>query len=205
MKSSGVILAGGASRRMGRDKLALTLGGASLIQHAYDVLTRTCDEVLAVTSEDSPRDYDIPARFVSDLRPGRKGPLAAMEAGLSAASNDRVLVVAGDAPFLTEELVGFLLEQLSADDVRAAVPRYGGRLHPLCAAYERNVLVDLSFALNLGVSAVRDFLESIEGVRYIEDELERFGDPEVFLMNVNSPEDLELAKSMLYKLPDEGR
>ncbi len=190
---------------MGCDKLALTLGGVPLIQHAYDVLAKTCDEVLIVTSEESPRDYDLPARFVSDLRPGRNGPLAAMEAGLSAARNDRVFVVAGDAPFLTEELAGFLLEQLSVDGVRVAVPRHGGRLHPLCAAYERNVLVDLSFALNLGVSAVRDFLESMEGVRYIEEELERFGDPEVFLMNVNSPEDLELAKSMLYKLPDEGR
>lgn len=182
---------------MGRDKLALTVGGVPLIQRSYGALANRCEEVLIVASEASPQDYGIPAHSIVDLRPGRKGPLAAMEAGLTAARNDHVFVAAGDAPFVPEELVGFLLEHLSKDGVRAAVPRYGGRLHPLCAAYERDVLADLSFALNIGVHAVRDFLESIEGVRHVEDELEQFGDPEIFLMNVNSPEDLKRARSVL--------
>lgn len=182
---------------MGRDKLALTVGGVPLIQRSYGALANRCEEVLIVASEESPQDYGIPARSIVDLRAGRKGPLAAMEAGLAAARNCRVFVAAGDAPFVPEELVGFLLEHLSKDGVRAAVPRYGGRLHPLCAAYERDVLADLSFALNIGIHAVRDFLESIEGVRHVEDELEQFGDPEIFLMNVNSPEDLKRARSVL--------
>lgn len=191
-----MILAGGASRRMGRDKLALTVGGVPLIQRSYSALANRCEEVLIVASEESPQDYGIPAHSIVDLRPGRKGPLAAMEAGLAAARNDHVFVAAGDAPFVPEELVGFLLEHLCKDGVRAAVPRYGGRLHPLCAAYERDVLAELSFALNIGVHAVRDFLESIEGVRHVEDELEQFGDPEIFLMNVNLPEDLKRARSV---------
>ncbi len=179
---------------MGRDKLALTVGGVSLIRRAYNALAESCDEVLIVASEGA-QGYGIPARVVADRRPGRKGPLAGLEAGLAAARNDQVFVVAGDAPFVPEELVGFLLECLSEEDVRAAVPRYGGRLHPLCAAYERAVLADLSFALDIGVRAMRDFLGSMEGVREVEGELSRFGNPEVFLMNVNSPEDLGRARS----------
>jgi molybdopterin-guanine dinucleotide biosynthesis protein A len=107
-----------------------------------------------------------------------------------------VFVAAGDMPFIPEELVGALLELVDGEGVRVAVPRYGGRLHPLCAAYRREVLVDLSFSLNLGVRAVHTFLENIDGVRYVEEELALFGDPELFLMNVNSPEDLELAQRL---------
>ena len=195
-KSTGMILAGGASRRMGRDKLSLAVGGVPLIQRSFDVLEKSCDEVLIVASEKSPRGYGLPARIVTDFRPGRKGPLAAMEAGLAAATNDYVFVSSGDAPFIPEALIEFLLRTVAEDGVRVAVPRYDGRLHPLCAAYRKDVLVDLSFALNLGVRAVYDFLESIEGVLHLEDDLESFGDPEVFLMNVNFPEDLEWARSV---------
>lgn len=181
---------------MGRDKLSLDIGGATLIQRTYDALAKTCDEVLISTSEKSPRGYGLPARIVRDFRPGRKGPLAAMEAGLAAAENDHVFISAGDVPFIPEELIHFLLQAVAEDGVRAAVPHHDGRLHPLCAAYRKDVLVELSCALNLGVRAAREFLESIEGVLYVEDDLERFGDPEVFLMNVNFPEDLEWARSM---------
>lgn len=187
---------------MGRDKLSMSVGGVSLIRHSYDTLARKCEEVLVVASQGPPRSYGMPARPVLDLRPGRRGPLAAMEAGLSAARNRRVFVAAGDAPFVPEKLVGSFLDRLSEAGVRAVVPRYGGRVHPLCAAYERDLLVDLSFALNIGVSAVKDFLANVEGVRYVEDELESFGDPEVFLMNVNSPEDLARARSLFSGLPD---
>ena len=195
-KSTGIILAGGASRRMGRDKLSLIVGGATLIQRTYDALASSCDEVLISASEESSRGYGLPARIVKDFRPGRKGPLAAMEAGLAAAGNDHVFVSAGDVPFIPEALIHFLLQTVAEDGVRVAVPRYDGRLHPLCAAYRKDVLVDLSFALNLGVRAAHDFLESLEGVLNVEDELGRFGDPELFLMNVNSPGDLERARSV---------
>lgn len=182
---------------MGCDKLALTVGGVPLIQRSYGALANRCEEVLIVASEESPQDYGIPAHSIVDLRPGRKGPLAAMEAGLAAARNDHVFVAAGDAPFVPEGLVDFLLDCVAGSSARVAVPRYGGRLHPLCAAYERDVLADLSFALNMGTRAVRDFLDNLAGVRYVEEELERFGDPETYLMNVNSPEDLERARSVL--------
>lgn len=188
---------------MGRDKLVLEVGGVPLIQRAFDMLSNSCDEVLIVASESSQK-HDLAARVVTDLRTGRKGPLAAMEAGLAAAGNDHAFVSAGDVPFVPEALVDFLLQTVAEDGVRAAVPRYGGRLHPLCAAYKKDVLVDLSFALNLGVRAVRDFLESIEGVVHVEDELERFGDPEIFMMNVNSPEELELARSLSPSGEDRG-
>lgn len=181
---------------MGRDKLELPVGGLPLIHRVYSALEGGCEEILVVASGDWEQRalHGLKTRTVSDLRPGRAGPLAGIEAGLSAARNDRAFVAAADMPFIPEELVAYLLELVGEEGTKVAVPRYEGRLHPLCAAYRREVLADLSFALNTGVRAVHEFLESLGGVRYVEGELAHFGAPSLFLMSVNSPEDLDRAR-----------
>ena len=177
---------------MGRDKLPLTIGGTPLIERATGALTPLCDEVLVVGSPPGPLPPGT--RPVPDLRPEFSGPLAGIEAGLAAARNPVVFVAAGDMPFLTARVVGGIAAHLGAG-VRIAVPRHGGRVHPLCAAYDRGVLEDLSARLDDGDAAVWRVLEGIDGVEYLEGErLCRLGDPAHFLMNVNTPEDLEQAQ-----------
>ncbi len=73
------------------------------------------------------------------------------------------------------------------------VPRFRGRIHPLCAAYARTLLPRVGTALDGGTRAVHRFLETVDEIEYVEEELRRFGDPYLLLMNVNSPGDLELA------------
>lgn len=182
---------------MGRDKLGLQVGGLPLIVRACEALAAHCDEILLVGLPEpfAARDGLSAARLVSDLRPGREGPLSGIEAGLSAARYDRVFVAAGDMPFISARLVTFLLDVLSGNGVRAAVPRYRGQTHPLCAAYSRKILPEVRSALDGGVRSVRTFLDGLEGVLYVE-ELTRFGAPELFLMNVNAPEDLRRARGM---------
>jgi molybdenum cofactor guanylyltransferase len=175
---------------MGRDKLLLEVDGVPLIRRVHDALSARCAEVVFVGG---------PARlegvsWISDERRGRQGPLAGMEAGLAAARNPLLFVAAGDLPFLSEGLVGFLLERLEERGVLAAVPRHAGRVHPLCAAYDREVLARVRSALDGGVRSVREFLRGLEPVEYVEEDLERFGDPDLFLMNVNSPQDLVRAR-----------
>lgn len=137
----------------------------------------------------------LETRFVADLRPGREGPLAGLEAGLWAASNERVFVAAADMPFIPDLLVACALA-LIEEGTLASVPR-SDRAHPLCAAYRRGLVSEVSAALDEGVRAMHGFLRRLKGVRYIEgDELSGFGDPALFLMNVNSPEDLERARSL---------
>jgi molybdenum cofactor guanylyltransferase len=186
-----VILAGGKSRRMGRDKLPLMVGGKPLLDRVHLTLASRCDEILVAGGG----GYTPPgARRVPDLRPGCQGPLAGIEAGLLAARHRAVFVAAGDMPFLTGDLAGYLLGLLS-DDVPAVVPDSGSRLHPLCAAYGREVRPAVSAALDRGIRPVRELLEALPSVRYIrEEELRRFGDPDLLLTNVNSPEDLEWAR-----------
>jgi len=176
---------------MGRDKLSLEVGGVPLVRRVHDVLASRCEEV--VVAGEAPGMGDI--RFVPDLRPGR-GPLAGMEAGLEAARHPLVFVAAGDMPFVPGDLVGFLLECVAAG-ASAAVPMHGGQPHTLCAAYDRRILSVVSSALDEGIGVVRTLLELLGEVEYVDEELRRFGDPEFFLMNVNSPEDLDRARTAL--------
>jgi molybdopterin-guanine dinucleotide biosynthesis protein A len=176
---------------MGRDKLSIEVGGVPLIQHVSDELASCCDEVLVVGGAGIRLEG---VRYVAGERPGGQGPLAGIEAGLSAARFDLVFVAAGDLPFLRQAAVRYLLDRLGRDDTLAVVPRYGGRIHPLCAAYDRALCPLVSSALDGGVRAVQEFLGGTAGVEYVGEELRRFGNPDLLLMNVNSPADLDLAR-----------
>jgi molybdopterin-guanine dinucleotide biosynthesis protein A len=195
MEATGVVLAGGRSRRMGRDKLPLKIGGATLLDRVHEVLSSRCTEVLVVGEGGAAL---AGAHRIPDLRPG-EGPLAGIETGLLAASHRRVFVAAGDMPFLNGEIVGGLLDLLSGS-TQAVVPDIGLGIHPLCAAYAREVRPEVSAALDGGVRSVREFLRGMPDVMYVgESELRRFGDPNLLLTNVNSPEDLLQARAALDK------
>ena len=162
-----------------------------MLRRVHEALASQCAEVISVGGSGAPLGG---ARRVPDERAGGQGPLAGMEAGLAAARNRLIFVAAGDLPFLPPELVGFLLERLEERGVCAAVPRHDGRTHPLCAAYDRRILPRVRTALDGGVRSVREFLGNLDQVYYVEEELRRFGNPDLFLMNVNSPRDLEQAR-----------
>jgi molybdopterin-guanine dinucleotide biosynthesis protein A len=178
---------------MGRDKLLLEVGGVPLLRRACDALAVRCAEMILVGGHPVRLEG---VRRIPDARPGGLGPLAGMEAGLTAASNRLVLVAAGDMPFLSTDLMGYLLERLEERGVCAVVPRHRGASHPLCAAYDREVVPHVRAALDGGVRSVREFLEDLDPVEYVEEELRRFGDPDLFLMSVNSPEDLDRARAI---------
>jgi molybdenum cofactor guanylyltransferase len=176
---------------MGREKLSLKVDGVPLIERVRNALTDGCREVLVVGGGDVRLEG---VRYITGERPGGLGPLAGMEAGLAYARYPFTFVAAGDMPFLTQSMVGYLLGRLARGGVLAVVPRYRDRIHPLCAAYARTLLPRLGTALDGGARAVHGFLEGVGEVEYVGDELGRFGDPDLLLMNVNSPGDLDLAR-----------
>jgi molybdopterin-guanine dinucleotide biosynthesis protein A len=178
---------------MGRDKLLLEVGGVPLLRRVRDALAARCAEIIVVGGAPV---WLEGVRRISDERPGGLGPLAGMEAGLAAAGNRLVFVAAGDMPFLSGGVIGYLLQRLEEGGTSAVVPRHRGGMHPLCAAYDREVLPHVRAALDKGVRSMHRFLEDVDSVEYVENELPRFGDPDLFLMNVNSPEDLDRARAI---------
>ena len=175
---------------MGRDKLLLEVG-ACPSHRVHDVLARRCAEVILVGGG--------PARLEGSGRCGTSGPAARgrwpTERGRRRRGRHPRLRRRRRPAFLAAELVGFALERLEERGALAVVPRHGGTAHPLCAAYDRRILPRVRSALDGGVRSVREFLDSLDRVDYVERELRRFGNPELFLMNVNSPEDLDRARA----------
>ena len=181
---------------MGENKLLIRVGGIPLWQRVYEALSPSCREVLAVGVADELADLKAPTlHCVEDRRAGREGPLAGIEAALAAARYPLVYVAAGDLPFLPPDLVSFFLRRLAQGDFPAVVPRHRDKVQPLCAAYRRDLLPEVSRALDEGTRAARALLAGLDRVAYVEKELSSFGEPELFLMNVNSPEDLKRART----------
>ena len=133
---TGLILAGGQSRRMGRDKAHLPWGSATLIARVIETLRPVTEELLVV-ARDARAFAGLGARVVEDLVPGAHA-LGGLYTGLTLAAHERCFVCACDNPFLSAPLVRFLYEQLDGGDL--VIPKTASGLQPLHAAYARSAL-----------------------------------------------------------------
>lgn len=186
----GVVLAGGASRRMGRDKAKLALDGGTLVERAATLLVTVCsNSVLAVGSD---RRYPTVRLPVAEDRYPGAGPLAGIEAALVASIGRPVLVLACDLPRVDRTVLERLLEHaqaaLEADGPRAWLPRRGGRLQPLCGLYAAACGPLFTRRLDRGERAVQAALTEVEVEPVCFDDLR----PDPFL-NVNTPADYSRA------------
>ena len=153
------VLAGGASRRMGRDKATLAVGGVELASLALAAAARVADPVVLVAPEGHPARR-LAAAPVTD--PG-EGPLAALAAALAALDADHVLVLAGDHPGLRVELLAHLAGL--ADRGEAVACRRGPRLEPLVAVYRRAPALALARARLADAAGDRSRAGLLAGLR----------------------------------------
>ena len=129
--AAAAVLAGGASRRMGRDKATLRVGGVELASLVLAAAAQVADPVVLVAPEGHPARR-VAAPAVAD--PGL-GPLAALAAALDALDAEHVLVLAADHPGLRVPLLAHLVAR--AGEADAVACRRGPRLEPLVAVYRR--------------------------------------------------------------------
>ncbi len=199
---TGVVLAGGLSRRLGQDKALLRLegeDGPSLLEVILSRLQAVCDELLVVS--DGPRPWpELSARIVFDRYPGG-GALGGLYTGLLEASFPFILAVACDMPFLSVPLLAYMADLPRRYDV--LIPRLHPtgqdlpRLEPLHAIYGRPCLEPMRNLLEQGEHRIIRFFPQVY-VRYLEpEEWARFDPPGLSFRNINTPQDLEEARSLL--------
>jgi len=184
-----IILAGGKSSRLGRNKALQVLDGRSLIQRVVERLDVLSAEIVIVTAggEAMPVSSAATVKTVPDIYSGR-GPLVGLYSGLSASASQQSIVVGCDMPFLSVGLLEYMAQISSAFDV--VVPRIEDKVEPLCAVYSSTC-----------IPAIRELLEREElrinrlfgmvKVRYVgEDEIDRFDPDHLSFFNINSRADL---------------
>lgn len=180
----GVVLAGGSSRRMGRDKTLLAAGGESLPARAARRLAAVCAEVAVA---DRGRGL-LPGLPSLPDGPGR-GPAAGILGAAEVYPGRRLLVLACDLPRVPEALLAALAQSQEPDWV---VPRWDEGVEPLCALYGPAALAALDRRVARGLFALHRLAEEDLAVRILEGEdLARFGDPEEIFLNLNAPGDWE--------------
>ncbi|MBO0687047.1 MAG: molybdenum cofactor guanylyltransferase, partial [Candidatus Dormibacteraeota bacterium] len=176
-----LILAGGASRRMGRPKALLPVGNSTLIEWIARRLGREFERLLVAAGEEGQVPAALRSHLVWDLHPGA-GPLAGIEAGLAASPDDLVVAVACDMPWVGTDLVRRLAEESSGHD--AAVPRLRGRPEPACAAYRRSSAAAIGRSVAGGRLKAAEILEELD-VRWLDHE------PSRQFRNLNTPDEYE--------------
>jgi molybdenum cofactor guanylyltransferase len=157
--AAAAVLAGGASRRMGRDKATMDVGGVELAARVLAAAAQVADPVVLVAPEGHPARR-LATRAVTD--PGR-GPLAALAAALGALDAGHVLVLAGDHPELRTELLAHLVALAPGGEAVAC--RRGPRLEPLVAVYQRAPALAAARARLAVAGGDRSLLGLLAGLR----------------------------------------
>lgn len=187
---TGIVLAGGTSRRMGRDKAFLELDGRPLIAHVIERIAQVCAEVIVVAGDVRPL-AGLEARLVEDRFRG-VGVLGGLHAGLEEAAYELALVVGCDMPFLHPDLLRAFARWAEGFD--AAVLRQGEQVEPLHGAYRRTCLPAIETAIRADRRRIISFFPHVQ-VRYVSLEDVVPFDPGLrSFRNVNTPEEWEAAQ-----------
>ena len=200
---TGVLLAGGKSRRMGEDKRYLVVGEQTLLERGLAVLRSIFQEVLVVIAQDSP-PLDVEARVVRDLVPDC-GSLGGLYTGLTQATTPYIFVVACDMPFLDPAVIAQFTSRRDTADIVMA--KLAARLHPMHALYSKQCLPVVEQMIRARQLKIQEMVsQSSLHVRYVTEADLRILDPSGrSFQNVNTPEDLEVARSLLAQLPPPGQ
>lgn len=185
---SAVVLAGGQSRRMGRDKALIDYQGRPIIAHVIDTLRALSDDIVVVSNR---LDLYAPfgARVVPDYEPPC-GPLGGIAAGLQAALCSLAVVVACDMPFLNVTLLRWLLDLAAGYD--AVVPKTADEFEPLHAVYRRECHDPIVRRLERGERRVISFFADVRLRPVLEPEWRALDPAGRSLVNLNTPDDLDV-------------
>lgn len=199
---TGILLAGGKSRRMGEDKRHLVVGEQTLLERGLAVLRSTFQHVLVVIAQDSP-PLGVDARVVRDLVPDC-GSLGGLYSGLMQATTPWVFVVACDMPFLNQAAIAqFTSRRTTADIVMA---KLDARLQPMHAIYSKQCLPVLEQMIRARQLKIQEMVsQSSLRIRYVtEADLLTIDPSWRSFYNVNTLADLEAARSLLARTPHLG-
>ncbi len=190
---TGIILSGGKSLRMGKNKAFIEIEGLPMIERILNLFEKIFNEILVITNDRNQFDHFNNVKIYSDLIP-YKGALGGLFTGLFYSSYEYSFCVGCDMPFLNESLIKFLIKKIEGEDI--IVPKTEKGLEPLHAIYSKRCLPLIKKTIDSGKSRIIDIypflnIKVIEEREFIELDPERKS-----FLNINTPEELEKIKRM---------
>ncbi|HWI68021.1 MAG TPA: molybdenum cofactor guanylyltransferase [Nitrospiraceae bacterium] len=200
---TGVLLAGGKSRRMGEDKRYLVVGEETLLERGLGVLRSVFQEVLIVIAQNSP-PLGVDVKVARDLV-AECGSLGGLYTGLMQAATPWIFVVACDMPFLDQAVIAQFTSRRATSDIVMA--KLAARLHPMHALYGKRCLPILEQMIQARHLKIQELVSHASlRVEYVtEADLLTIDPSGRSFHNVNTPADLEAARSLLARDPPAGQ
>jgi molybdopterin-guanine dinucleotide biosynthesis protein A len=191
----GFILVGGASSRMGSDKSQLEYHGVTAVERIAKALQSISTRISVVGSREGARRLDF--TNIPDVHE-RWGALGGIHAALAACELSWAAIVACDLPLIEGELL-LRLRSFANESSEAVVPiQPDGRKQPLCALYQRQpCLAEAERLIESGQHTPRALLDRVKTRWVFFEEIADLQDADNFFLNVNTPEDYDLVKSIL--------
>ncbi|CAM3165186.1 molybdenum cofactor guanylyltransferase [Mycobacterium colombiense] len=182
---AGIVLAGGESRRMGRDKATLPGpgGAATLLEYVAGVIAQRCEPVFVMAAQGQPLPA-VQAQVIRDEVRGQ-GPLPATGRGLRAAAEAGAryaFVCAVDMPLLSAELIDELVQLATETNAEIVLP-WDGRSHYLAAVYRTDLAGRIDGLVAGGARSMRALIDASDAQQIVLPESR-------FLANVNTESDL---------------
>ncbi len=186
---------------MGQDKAFIRFWGVPLIERILGVMTPIFAEMVIVAPQVK-NFKKYPVKTAEDLYPGG-GSLGGLYTGLFHATNPWVFAAACDTPFLSPKLIEALIKK-AKKNCQVIIPRTSQGLQPLCALYHKDCLAPMKALLEQGELKIIEFFPQVK-VRYLEEaELLSLGlSPQIFF-NINTPQDLAKAETMVGRPVDQS-
>ncbi len=183
--TTGIVLAGGLSRRLEyKNKALLKIGGKSIIERIIDALSEvTADMLLITNSPDEFKHLNIP--MFGDIIPG-SGSLGGIYTGLKVSETYHNLIIACDMPFIRPSLLTLLIQQSRGYDVVIPVTPDGH--HPTCAIYSRDCIKPIESQIRSGNLKISDFFPNVRTRRIDFNTLHDQYD-QIMFFNINTEED----------------
>ena len=201
MKSS-IILCGGQSRRMGKDKGSLIIKDKPMIKYILSTLNNEIDEVIIVLNDNkridkymefiNPEDYSYKLKFVED-KIKNKGPISGILTGLENISSEYAIVFPCDNPFVTKNTIQTLFNELS-DNIQAVVPYHDPEnklktSEPLHSIYNKNIIPLIDNLILNDSLHIKGIIEKID-TKFVLIDNKKILKKE--FRNLNHPEDLKI-------------
>lgn len=182
-----IILAGGKSSRMKRDKAFLRLGVKTIIEELTSRIKSRFSNLLIIAN-DSEKYLPLGIKVVADIIP-HQGPLGGIYTGLIESKTFHNFVFACDAPFVNLEVVDFMITKINDSDV--IVPQWRSRLEPLHAIYSKNCIAAMEAQLEKGDRKIINFLSHATTCIVEQKAIEKFNINGELFSNINTPEDYD--------------
>jgi molybdopterin-guanine dinucleotide biosynthesis protein A len=194
---TGIVLAGGMSSRLGRNKALEPVAGEPLLLRVIGRLSQVAGQTVVVLARpEAAQELPLPGSAVVavDMYPGG-GSLGGIFTGLTAAGGEWGVVVACDMPFLNVSLLKHML--LLRDGFDAVVPVLQDRPEPTHAVYSKACLPHMEARLQAGDLKIARFFDDVR-VNYVpQTEVDKRDPEHLSFFNVNTQQDLDRALSLV--------